>query len=130
MAVFDFVSRHAANEDLAWSLQQFRPQLLMVLTRARAAQALQVNDHVLAIQHIEEGLEAIRTFCHEHARGDAADTGGEVQSLESWLEEIRAKRPLSRREKLERALHEAINSEDYERAAQVRDQLRNLKPAE
>ena len=73
MAVFDFVSRHAANEDLAWSLQQFRPQLLMVLTRARAAQALQVNDHVLAIQQIEEGLEAIRAFCHEHARGDAAD---------------------------------------------------------
>ena len=31
---------------------------------------------------------------------------------------------------LERALHEAINCEDYERAAQVRDELRNLKPAE
>ena len=53
-----------------------------------------------------------------------------MQSLESWLEEIRAKRPLSRREKLERALREAINSEDYERAAKVRDELRNLKPAE
>jgi protein-arginine kinase activator protein McsA len=52
-----------------------------------------------------------------------------VQSLETWLEEIRAKRPLSPRERLERALHEAINREDYERAAQVRDALRNLKPA-
>jgi hypothetical protein len=130
VSVFDFVSRHAANEELAWSLEQFRPQLLMVLTRARAAQALQVNDHALAIQQIEEGLERIRAFYHEHARGDAADTGGEVQSLENWLEEIRAKRPLSRREKLEQALHEAINSEDYERAARVRDELRNLKPAE
>ena len=55
---------------------------------------------------------------------------GEVQSLENWLEEIRARRPLSPRERLERALHDAINSEDYERAAQVRDALRNLKPAE
>jgi protein-arginine kinase activator protein McsA len=27
-------------------------------------------------------------------------------------------------------LHEAINCEDYERAAQVRDALRNLKPTE
>jgi protein-arginine kinase activator protein McsA len=53
-----------------------------------------------------------------------------MQSLENWREEISAKRPLSRREKLERALHEAINSEDYERAAKVRDELRNLKPAE
>lgn len=126
LAVFDFVSQHAESEELAWSLEQFRPQLLMVLTRARAAQALAVNDHGLAMQQIEEGLEKIRTFCHEHGRGEAAETGGEVQSLENWLEEIRAKRPLSRREKLERALHEAINCEDYERAAQVRDELRNL----
>src|ERR1019366_530829 len=130
VAVFDFVGRHAQNEELAWSLQQFRPQLLMVLTRARAAQALDVNDYAMAIQQIEEGLEKIRAFSQEHARGEAAENGGEVQSLENWLEEIRAKRPLSRREKLERALHEAINSEDYEKAAKVRDELRNLKPAE
>jgi protein-arginine kinase activator protein McsA len=102
----------------------------MVLTRARATEALQVNDYAMAMQQIEEGLEKIRAFCHEHARGETAEMGGEVGSLEAWLEEIRAKRPLSRREKLERALHEAINSEDYERAAQVRDQLRNLKPAD
>ena len=130
LAVFDFVGQHAESEELAWSLQQFRPQLLMVLTRARATQAMQVNDYPMAIQQIEEGLEKIRAFCHEHARGEAAEMGGEVQSLENWLEEIRAKRPLSRREKLERALHEAINCEDYERAAKVRDELRNLKPAE
>jgi hypothetical protein len=130
LAVFDFVGQHAENEELAWSLQQFRPQLLMVLTRARAAQALDVNDYAMAIQQIEEGVEKIRAFCREHGRGEAADNGGEVQSLENWLEEIRAKRPLSRREKLERALHDAISSENYEKAAQVRDQLRNLKPAD
>jgi hypothetical protein len=130
LAVFDFVGQHAENEELAWSLQQFRPQLLMVLTRARAAQALDVNDYGMAIQQIEEGVERIRTFGHEHARGEAVENGGEVQSLENWLGEIRAKRPLSRREKLERALNDAITSEDYEKAAQVRDQLRNLKPAD
>ena len=130
LSVFDFVSRHAESEELAWSLQQFRPQLLMVLTRAHAAQALDEDDYPLAIRQIEEGLEKIRAFCQEHGRGEAGDTVGEVRSLEHWLEEIRAKRPLSRREKLERALHEAINSEDYERAAKVRDELRNLKPAE
>jgi UvrB/uvrC motif len=130
LAVFDFVGKHAASEELAWSLQQFRPQLLMVLTRARAAQALDVNDYGMAIQQIEEGVERIRTFGHEHARGEAVENGGEVQSLENWLGEIRAKRPLSRREKLERALNDAITSEDYEKAAQVRDQLRNLKPAD
>jgi protein-arginine kinase activator protein McsA len=55
------------------------------------------------------------------------DQSGEVQSLETWLTEIRANRPLSAREKLERALCEAVRREDYERAAQMRDALRNLK---
>jgi len=130
LAVFDFVGKHAECEELAWSLQQFRAQLLMVLTRARAAQTLETEDYAMAVRHVEEGLEKIRAFYHEHARAEAAETSGEVQSLENWLVEIRAKRPLSPRERLERALHEAINREDYERAAQVRDALRNLKPAE
>jgi hypothetical protein len=129
LGVFDFVSKHAENEELAWSLQQFRPQLLMVLTRARGAEALKVNDYTMGIQHVEEGLEQIRAFYREHGRSDVAETSPEVQSLESWLEEIRAQRPLSRREKLERALQEAVNREDYEKAAHVRDALRNLKPA-
>src|SRR5438552_7028569 len=130
LAVFEFVNKHADSEDMAWSLQQFQPQLLMILTRARAAQALQTQDYTLAIQLVEEGLEKIRSFFRENGRVDIADQTGEVLSLENWLEEIRAKRPLSKREKLERALNDAVNKEDYEKAAKVRDELKNLKPAE
>jgi hypothetical protein len=130
LSVFDFVAKHAQSEELAWSLKQFVPQLLMILTRARGAQALQTEDYTVAIQLVEEGLEKIRAFYHEHCRSESADSNGEVHSLENWLEEIRAKRPLSPRERLERALSEAVNSEDYEKAAQVRDALRNLKSAE
>ena len=36
LAVFNFVAKHAESEELSWSLRQFQPQLLMVLTRARA----------------------------------------------------------------------------------------------
>jgi hypothetical protein len=130
LSVFNFVCKHAENEELVWSLQQFRPQLLMVLTRARGSEALKANDYSLAIQQIEEGLEEIRTFYREHGRGEGAEMSPEVQSLTTWLEEIRTQRPLSRREKLERALQEAVKSEDYEKAARMRDALRNLKPAE
>jgi hypothetical protein len=130
LAVFDFVAKHAESEELAWSLQQFRPQVQMILTRARGAQALAVQDHALAVQHIEAGLEQLRAFYHDHAQADNAEASAEVQSLETWLDEVRAKRPLSRREQLERALHEAVRCEDYEKAAKVRDVLKNLKPAE
>ena len=89
-----------------------------------------MDDYPAAIQQVEAGLEEIRAFYHDHACAEAAETCTEVQSLAAWLEEIRVKRPLSRREQLERALHEAVQCEDYEKAARVRDVLRNLKPAE
>ncbi len=130
LAVFDFVAKHAQSEELAWSLQQFQPQLLMILTRAQAAQALQTDDYDMAIERAEEGLEKIRAFFRQSSRVEGAELSGEVQSLEAWLEEIRAKRPLSKRERLEQALEQAVNREDYEKAAQVRDALRNLKSAE
>ncbi|HYG35970.1 MAG TPA: UvrB/UvrC motif-containing protein [Clostridia bacterium] len=130
LAVFDFVTKYAESEELAWALRQFQPQLLMILTRARAAQALKADDFNLAIQLVEEGLEQIRNFFRETGNPEAAEQSGELMSLEDWLEEIRTRRPLSQRERLERALSEAVKREDYERAAKVRDELRNLKSAE
>jgi hypothetical protein len=130
LAVFDFVGQHAESEDLAWSLRQFEPQLRMILTRARGAQALKADDYPLAVKQVEEGLEKIRACYAESPHPEGAENSGELLSLEDWLEEIRTKRPLSRRERLERALNEAVRSENYEKAAQVRDQLRELKAAE
>jgi protein-arginine kinase activator protein McsA len=115
---------------MAWALQQFRPQLLMVHTRARAAESLATNDYPAAIQQIEEGLTQIKDFYREHPRGDSPEPSNEVSFLKTWLEEIAAQRPLSKREKLEQALNEAVTNEDYEKAAQMRDALRNLKPTE
>jgi len=127
LAVFNFVGKHADSEELAWSLKQFQPQLLMILTRARAMQSLESNDYGVAIEQVEQGLEDIRNFYREHSRSEMIEQSGEVQSLESWLGEIRANKPLSAREKLERALSEAVKREDYEKAARVRDALRDLE---
>jgi len=127
LAVFHFVGQYAESEELAWSLQQFQPQLMMILTRARAMRAMDTNDYAGAIERVEQALEEIRAFYRERSRMDLLEQSGEMHSLEAWLEEIRADRPLSVREKLEHALSEAIQREDYEKAAQMRDALRHLK---
>lgn len=129
LEVFDFVDRYADVSEMGWSLQQLRPQLLMMHIRARASMAIEAEDHASAIASVEEGLEEIREFYREHSRPDLIEQSGEIQSLESWLQEIRTSRPLSEKEKLENALKEAVRREDYEKAAAVRDALRNLKPA-
>jgi len=60
LAAFDFAGKHAESEELAWSLRQFEPQLRLILTRARGAQALKAEDFSLAVQQVEEGIEKIR----------------------------------------------------------------------
>jgi hypothetical protein len=127
LRVFDFVQKYAGSEELAWSLQQFRPQLLMMRVRARGAMALKDNRYDEVVRLVEEGLEEIRHFYREHERHDMLDQSGEIQSLESWLQEIHSKRPLTAREKLETALNEAVRNEEYEKAAQFRDALRKME---
>jgi tetratricopeptide (TPR) repeat protein len=128
--VFDFVDEYAESDELAWSLQQFRPQLLMMQVRAEGALALKENHHDEAVELIEDALDELRDFFRVHSRHDLLEQSGEIHSLEAWLKDIHAKRPLSEKEKLENALDEAVRREDYEKAAQVRDALRNLKPSQ
>lgn len=130
LTVFEFVKTHAESDELAWTLRQFEPQLRMILTRGRTSQALAAEDFSLATQLLTEGVESIREFYRETGHAENADQSPEVLSLESWLEEIQARRPLTKRELLERALREAVQSEDYERAARVRDEIKNLKPSD
>ena len=126
LKVFDFVQRFAASEELVWSLQQFRPQLLMMRIRARGAMALKNNRYDEVVRIVEEGLEEIRQFYREHERQDLLEASGEIQSLELWLQEIQSRRPLTPREKLESALNDAVRAEIYEEAARVRDALRKM----
>ncbi len=130
LKLFEFVDKYAESEELSWSLQQFRPQVLMVYTRADASQHLHAGKYGAAIEQVEGGIERLREFYQQHSRLDLIDQSPEILSLQNWLEEINRKRPLTKREKLEVDLDEAVKREDYEKAARVRDELRNLKPSE
>ena len=127
LTVFKFVDEYAESDELAWSLLQFSPQLLMMRIRAKGMLTLRKEKYGEAVEVIQRGLDEIREFYRQHSRLDLLEQSGEIHSLESWLGDIQVKRPLSEREKLEHALDEAVRQEDYEKAARVRDALRNLK---
>ncbi len=127
--VLDFVEEYAESDEMAWSLQQFRPQILMLHIRAKATQDLQANQFVAAVEGIESGLERLREFYQQYGRQEMLDHSPEILSLQQWVDEINKKRPLSRREQLEHDLEDAVQREDYEKAARVRDALRKLKPS-
>jgi hypothetical protein len=139
LEVFDFVDEFAETDDLSWALQQFRPQLLLMLTRARGMIALEKKEFAATAREVEAGIAAIREFFNAFDRPELANQSGEITSLEQWLENLRHNREkreakpepeppqLSERQKLERALQDAVSREDYEQAARVRDALKNLK---
>jgi len=130
LKVFDFVEEYAEDDDLAWSLQQFRPQVLMIHTRAVATQFLHSEEFSAAIKEIESGIERLREFYEDNGRHDLMAPSPEISALQHWLEEVNRKRPMSKREQLEQDLNEAVRHEDYEKAAKVRDALKRLKPTE
>ena len=130
LKVFDFVEEYAESDELAWGLQQFRPQVLMLQTRAVASQHLQDEEFSAAVKEIEAGVDRLREFYESYSRHDLLAQSPEIQGLQHWLEEVERKRPLTKREQLERDLNEAVRSEDYEKAAKVRDALRKLKPTD
>ena len=125
--LFDFVAGHTDRDDLAWSMQQFRPYVLMMNTRAKASIFLAQGKFPEAIHEIEEGRDAIADFFQKSNFPELAGKSSEITFLEEWLEEVRAKRPLSKLEVMEREMETAIAKELYERAAELRDAIRMLK---
>ncbi len=125
--LFDFVIAHTDREELSWSLQQFRPYVLMMNTRARASILLGQGKFAEAMSEIQRGRDAIADFFQRSNFPELASKSSEINFLDEWLEEVRAKRPLSKLEIMQREMESAITKEMYERAAQLRDAIKLLK---
>src|SRR3954468_8138778 len=125
--LFTFVNAHTDRDDFSWSLQQFRPYVLMMNTRAKASIFLAQGKFPDAIGEIEEGRDAISDFFQRSAFPELAGKSSEIAFLDEWLDEVRSKRPLSKLEVMEREMETAIGRELYEGAAELRDAIRMLK---
>lgn len=126
----EMVEQYGPDDQMSWALRQLTPQLMLMRTRALSAISLDEEDYEQAIQDVEEGIESLQLFLNDHMTEEAAQQNGEIQALRHWLEEVRGSRPMSKREKLEKELDDAVAKEDYERAAEVRDALKCLSAAD
>ncbi len=127
LEAFGLLERYADTPEVPSALSAFKPQVLLMRTRARGALALEADDPRGAVRAIEDGVEAIRSLFRNSEKPDQVEESSEVRMLESWLQELRPHLPVSTREKLEGELSQAIAREDYEKAAELRDALRRLK---
>ncbi len=130
LRVFDLVHTHAGRDEDRNFLEKWRPYILRVNATAAAMLELQKNayDAALkitndAIQKVE-GLEEVddETFTFERERS--------LSALRDLAGQIQKNRPLSELEQLEHQLRRAIERQEFERAAQLRDRIRALKKQE
>lgn len=127
LEMLDFVSEHATDEDAKWMLEQFRPYVIMMNTRARASLELKDGNTGEAVRLIEAGKEKIETFYRFIGQPEWIESSNELAFLNDWLREVRDAVPLTPLELMERDLKRAIDDEAYERAAELRDAIRSLR---
>ncbi len=127
LRVFDLVHKYADNEEDRMSLERYRPYVLMMNARARANLALRRGKPVESLHIVEETLEKIRDFLRKHGREEYFDQSGEVLFLKQLAQEIRKTIPRDPREDLRKRMHKAVQEEDYELAAKLRDEIRRLE---
>ncbi len=125
LELFSFVREHTDRDDIVWAFDQFIPYVQMMNTRARASIELEKRRVDAALKEIERGRDLIVAFYNEHEQVDA-EKSAELAFLDEWTEELKAKQPVSKLEKMRREMESAISQEAYERAAQLRDEIRAL----
>lgn len=123
---FDLIRDYAVEESDRMSLEQFRPYVLMMNARAKACIALEENSYDRALELIDNGIDSIKDFFRDMDREELIDQCREIQFLDEWAERIETNRPLNAADRLRRELSQAVETEDYERAAKLRDELRQM----
>jgi len=127
LRVLDLCKSAAEQEDDRTVLEQYRPYILMMRYRALASQAVKDNEAKAALLVIDEGLAALKVCYGDMGKPNLYEASTEVQMLRGIRDQLVPKLPLSQKAELKRRLGEAIEQENYELAAILRDELKQLK---
>ena len=130
MACFEFLHSYAALEEDRTNLQKWWPYILRIHATAKSLLLADDGRFDRAMAAIREARQRIRDLDEVDAEEFHSERERSVEALDELLQELKGRKPLSERERLEQELSEAITDEAFERAAQLRDQLRDLPEVE
>jgi len=127
LQVCDLCRGHAAVEPDRTVMEQFRPHVIMMRARADAEGALAAGRKSEALAAIDRGLAALRSYLDASDHGVPYEQANEVQVLQGMRDALVPKLPVSQRTELQERLQAALDAENYELAAVLRDELRLLE---
>jgi len=125
LALMDFVAQHGIDEDYIASHERFRGLVLFHRNQAAAALALERRRPEEAIDVVREGIRQLARHQDEWFADRESDESPDQTLIEQLVileQEIRKNFAVEKT--LREQLDEAVATEDYERAARLRDQIR------
>jgi hypothetical protein len=123
LLVLDFCGKFAVDEHDRLILEQYRPYIIMMNSRAAASIEFKDKKYSAALQTIQSGLSSLKSFFARFGQEDAYSESSEVRVLKRFARDIRRKLPLDPVAKLHQQLEKAIKTERYEEAARLRDEI-------
>ncbi|HUA66355.1 MAG TPA: UvrB/UvrC motif-containing protein [Alphaproteobacteria bacterium] len=127
LGLFDFIRRYAMREEDREYLERWRPYLVRMNAAASALQHLEQGDARAALQIIQSGREKIEALEEMDDETFQVERERSLNALAELEKQIAQKQPVSPVERLQRQLRRAIERQEFERAAQLRDRIRELR---
>jgi UvrB/uvrC motif len=127
LGLFDFIRHHAARDEDREYLERWRPYLVRMNAAASALQLLEQDDARAALQIIRSGREKIETLDDMDDETFQVERERSLAALRDLEKQIAQKQPVSPVERLQRQLRRAIERQDFERAAELRDRIWDLR---
>lgn len=125
LALMDFCKKYSPDDQWTLSHEQYRPFVLFHRTQAAALSALDRGGAEEAIQEITAGLDHLRDVFEEYEAEDHYEEDELVARLMDLRETLRDEYDVGKT--LHEKLAEAVASEQYELAAELRDELAKRK---
>jgi hypothetical protein len=127
LRVFDFICRYARRTEDQMFLEKWRPYIIRVNTSAAAMLELEKQAYEQALKVANAGVEKIERLEELEDETFQFERNRSVTALRELVSQIERNRPLSELEQLEHQLRRAIERQEFERAARLRDRIRVLR---
>lgn len=127
LRVVDLCAQHAQTDHDKGVLEQFRPYIIMLRARALASQAIKDNELKAAVVALDEALDGLKRHFTKTGNEKGFDQSSEVRMLRDMREALVPRLPVSQKAELRQRLQRALETENYELAAILRDELKQLK---
>lgn len=127
LEVLNMCRKFAREEQDRLALEQYRPYLIMMNTRAEAHLLLREGRFKTALARVDAGLKAIQDVVLDFSGEEEFEELTEVAILSALRREIAARMPLDPVERLEAELEKAVHEERYEEASVLRARIEAMK---